>query len=36
MEWIGMECFYWKVFLNMIVMLLNVVYGQIKTLDQNN
>lgn len=23
-------------FLNMSVMLLNVVYGQIKTLDQNN
>lgn len=34
MDWDGM--FLLESFLNMIVMLLNVVYGQIKTLDQNN
>lgn len=34
MDWDGM--FLLESFLNMIVMVLNVVYGQIKTLDQNN
>lgn len=34
MDWDGM--FLLESFLNMIMMLLNVVYGQIKTLDQNN
>lgn len=34
MDWDGM--FLLESFLNMIVMLLNVVYGQIKTLDQKN
>lgn len=34
MDWDGM--FLLESFLNMIVMLLNVFYGQIKTLDQNN
>lgn len=34
MDWDGM--FLLDSFLNMIVMLLNVVYGQIKTLDQKN
>lgn len=34
MDWDGM--FLVESFLNMIVMVLNVVYGQIKTLDQNN
>lgn len=34
MDWDGM--FLLESFLNTIVMLLNVVYGQIKTLDQNN
>lgn len=34
MDWDGM--FLLESFLNMSVMLLNVVYGQIKTLDQNN
>lgn len=34
MDWDGM--FLLESFLNMIVMLLIVVYGQIKTLDQNN
>ena len=34
MDWDGM--FLLESFLNMIVILLNVVYGQIKTLDQNN
>lgn len=34
MDWDGM--FLLESFLNMIVMLLNVAYGQIKTLDQKN
>lgn len=34
MDWDGM--FLLDSSLNMIVMLLNVVYGQIKTLDQKN
>ena len=34
MDWDAM--FLLESFLHMIVMLLNVVYGQIKTLDQNN